>query len=132
MTQQNLRHLNEIVQTYGKTAQVDVAIEECSELIKALLKERRKLNSGETVDTSELRSAIIDEIADVLIMATQLEIIYECMGEVDNRINFKIQRQMERMKKAEQETEQAEAESNDDSEGDYVSDVMMRLRKNND
>ena len=47
-----------------------MAIEECSELVKAILKFRR---SDEK--TAEMREAVIDEIADVQIMLTQLEII---------------------------------------------------------
>ena len=66
-----MRNLNTIVETYGNDAQEDMAIEECSELIKAILKFRR---SDEK--TAEMREAVIDEIADVQIMLTQLEIIF--------------------------------------------------------
>lgn len=41
MTQEQMRNLNTIVETYGNDAQEDMAIEECSELIKAILKFRR-------------------------------------------------------------------------------------------
>lgn len=41
MTQKQLRDLNTIVETYGSDKQEDMAIEECSELIKAILKFRR-------------------------------------------------------------------------------------------
>lgn len=69
MTQEQMRNLNTIVETYGNDAQEDMAIEECSELVKAILKFRR---SDEK--TAEMREAVIDEIADVQIMLTQLEI----------------------------------------------------------
>ena len=69
-----------------------MAIEECSELIKAILKLRR----SNTKD-SDLRDAIIDEIADVQIMLTQLGIIFNCVEEVNERIDFKIDRQMGRI-----------------------------------
>ena len=69
MTQEQMRNLNTIVETYGNDAQEDMAIEECSELIKAILKFRR---SDEK--TAEMRDAVIDEIADVQIMLTQLGI----------------------------------------------------------
>lgn len=69
MTQEQMRSLNTIVETYGNDAQEDMAIEECSELVKAILKLRR---SDEK--TAETREAVIDEIADVQIMLSQLEI----------------------------------------------------------
>ena len=57
MTQEQMRNLNTIVETYGNDAQEDMAIEECSELVKAILKLRR---SDEK--TAETREAVIDEI----------------------------------------------------------------------
>jgi len=54
------------IETWGKEAQQLMAIEECSELIKALCKIPR---GGLTV-------AVIDEIADVQIMLNQLKLIY--------------------------------------------------------
>lgn len=97
MTQEQMRNLNTIVETYGNDAQEDMAIEECSELIKAILKFRR---SDEK--TAEMREAVIDEIADVQIMLTQLEIIFNCVAEVEDRIDFKINRQMGELRKERQ------------------------------
>lgn len=96
MTQEQMRNLNTIVETYGNDAQEDMAIEECSELIKAILKFRR---SDEK--TTEMRDAVIDEIADVQIMLTQLGIVFNCVAEVEDRIDFKINRQMGRIKERE-------------------------------
>ena len=87
MTQKQLRDLNTIVETYGSDKQEDMAIEECSELIKAILKFRRS-----NAKDSDLRDAVIDEIADVQIMLTQLGIIFNCVEEVNERIDFKIDR----------------------------------------
>lgn len=56
MTQKQLRDLNTIVETYGSDKQEDMAIEECSELIKAILKFRRS-----NAKDSDLRDAVIDE-----------------------------------------------------------------------
>ena len=92
MTQKQLRDLNTIVETYGSDKQEDMAIEEGSELIKAILKFRRS-----NAKDSDLRDAVIDEIADVQIMLTQLGIIFNCVEEVDERIDFKIDRQMGRI-----------------------------------
>lgn len=97
MTQEQMRNLNTIVETYGNDAQEDMAIEECSELIKAILKFRR---SDEK--TAEMRDAVIDEIADVQIMLTQLEIVFNCVAEVEDRIDFKINRQVGELRKERQ------------------------------
>lgn len=51
--------------------------------------------------TAETREAVIDEIADVQIMLSQLEIIFNCVAEVEDRIDFKINRQMGRIKERE-------------------------------
>ena len=80
------------METYGSDKQEDMAIEERSELIKAILKFRRS-----NAKDSDLRDAVIDEIADVQIMLTQLGIIFNCVEEVDERIDFKIDRQMGRI-----------------------------------
>lgn len=96
MTQKQLRDLNTIVETYGSDKQEDMAIEECSELIKAILKFRRS-----NAKDSDLRDAVINEIADVQIMLTQLGIIFNCVEEVNERIDFKIDRQMGRIKERE-------------------------------
>lgn len=69
---------------YGNIPQIDIAIEEMSELIKELLKNRR----GE-----ENRSMIADEMADVYIMLEQLKFIFD-INETELKVNaeFKIQR----------------------------------------
>lgn len=69
---------------YGNDPQVDVAIEEMSELIKELLKNRRG---------KENRSMIADEMADVYIMLEQLKFIFG-INEIELKVNaeFKIQR----------------------------------------
>lgn len=84
----NKQNFEYIINTYGKNPQIDMAIEECSELQKALLKERR--GKG-TVDD------IIDEIADVQIMIEQLKIIFNCDDAVSDRIQYKINRQIKRI-----------------------------------
>lgn len=82
------RKLDEIIKTYGADKQIDVAIEEMAELTKALLKDRRD---------SKSRADIIDEVADVSVMIEQLIIMYGIAGEVAERIDFKINRQIERI-----------------------------------
>lgn len=51
------------VEAYGDNSQVDMAVEEMSELIKALMKSRRN-----DVDIQRNLHNIIEEIADVEIM----------------------------------------------------------------
>ena len=83
--------------TYGSNPQIDVAIEEMSELIKALLKWRRAGGAGLT----EARACIVDELADVRIMVRQMEILFQCEEEVERRIDFKVDRQRNRLKERE-------------------------------
>lgn len=99
MVQEQLRNLNTIVETYGKEPQVDMAIEECAELQKALLKYRRKERAGATnEEITKLKADIVDELADVSIMVEQMKIVYGCHGEVEDKTEYKINRQMQRIK----------------------------------
>ena len=91
---------------YGAPAQVDMCIEEMSELTKALLKYRTKsaLAKGENVNsTSEIinlnkaREDIIDELADVKIMCRQMELLFQVEDVVERRMDFKINRQIGRL-----------------------------------
>lgn len=59
--------LKEAVDTFGVSSQIDMAIEECAELIDALMKYRRGRVGAQDV---------ITEIADVQIMCSQLEFIF--------------------------------------------------------
>lgn len=69
---------------YGNGPQVDMAIEEMSELTKELLKDRRG---------KENRSDIVMEMADVYIMLEQLKFIFG-IDETELKVNaeLKIQR----------------------------------------
>ena len=69
MTHEQLRNLNTIVTTYGEDPQVDMCVEECAELLVALMKNRRKVNSKTASDEErkEAKAAIVDELADVSI-----------------------------------------------------------------
>lgn len=76
------------VNTFGARNQEDVAIEEMSELIKALIKHRR-------YNTPETKENILEEIADVVIMICQLTIIHgydgEILGEKINRLKQRME-----------------------------------------
>ena len=82
--------LKEAIQTYGQNAQIDMAIEEMSELTKALLKDRRSLISQ--------KLEVAEEIADVLITVEQLIMIYDNEELVNKTVNSKIARLAERLK----------------------------------
>jgi hypothetical protein len=91
---------------YGTQPQIDMCIEEMSELTKALLKYRRKfaLARGENVnptngdtDLFKARADIIDELADVRIMCRQMELLFQAEDEVERRIDFKVDRQLKRL-----------------------------------
>ena len=68
--------LRAAVDVYGSAAQTDMMIEEMSELIKALLKYRRGVNSATPYDLRKLRGSIIEEMADVGIMLDQMRLLY--------------------------------------------------------
>ncbi len=94
------------IATYGGDAQIDMCLEELSELTKALLKYRRKvaLVKGEEVtpvsdgvNLDKARAAVIDELADVEIMCRQMELLFEAENEVNDRIQFKVDRQVKRL-----------------------------------
>lgn len=82
--------LKAAISRYGKDAQVDMAIEEMSELTKALLKYRRSKDTTD-IEYGKLRSDIIEEAADVLIMVVKILMMYdkdsECQAEVDYKVN---------------------------------------------
>lgn len=81
--------LEAIIEHYGKDNQIRKVIEELDELKEAL-------NENHTKDH------IIEEMADVLVMLTQLALIYDIDPEVvDDMMEYKIDRTIERMGKDE-------------------------------
>ena len=83
------------VSLWGSQAQLDMAIEEASELIKAICKLKRSGASLEAV------SAVAEEIADVEIMIEQLKIMFYCHDDVDDWEKYKLERLSERIEEAE-------------------------------
>ena len=85
------------IDTYGREAQTDVCIEECSELIKALLKFRRlQIEERLTAKGMKVLENIQEEIADVQIMLWQMEMLYG-YGCAEGEIVEKIDRLKERI-----------------------------------
>lgn len=92
------------IDAFGESAQVDILIEEMSELTKALIKARR---SKKPYNTRE----VMEELADVTICLCQLEIILDMHWDKGNHIadsgaaleaiiNNKVKRLDERITKA--------------------------------
>lgn len=89
-TQDRQAILHTAVKTYGRHAQEDMALEEMSELTKAILKLRR-VSAGEALTDEGLkeilesrRSDIIEEMADAQIMLDQLRIIFGSTAEAED------------------------------------------------
>ena len=86
--------LKKAIETYGVNAQIDVAVEEMSELTKALMKDRRNCIFGEDNLNAVLRSreSVADGIADAIIMLEQLQMIFRNKKHVEEIKRQKIQR----------------------------------------
>lgn len=84
--------LKQAVSTWGKDAQVDMAIEEMSELTKALLKERRATHYIGPQAAAHAQEGIYEEMADVIIMLMQLLMIFGDRGLLQKTIDEKIKR----------------------------------------
>ena len=82
---------------YGPTAQAEKAVEELRELDEALT---RYLCAACPPPGTRGHNAVVDEIADVLIMVEQMRIAFGAKA-VDERIAFKIERQRQRMREGE-------------------------------
>ena len=81
--------LERAIETYGKDLQLNVAVEELSELIKEICKNKRGADN---------RASIIDEMADCYIMLEQLEIIFDISAEeINDAIVYKLNRLEKRL-----------------------------------
>lgn len=83
--------LKNAIKTFGTDMQLNIAIEELSELIKELCKYKR--GEGKQLNIAE-------EIADVKIILKELEIIFDNAAMVDVWENVKIERLKERTQNA--------------------------------
>ena len=79
------------VNTFGKESQKLIAIEEMSELTKALCKDTRYPGTADVLDN------VAEEIADVRIMLDQLEHIFACSEQVRKYEHKKIKRLADRI-----------------------------------
>ena len=91
LSERYIKIIIDIINKYGKTSQVLQSIEEMSELIKELLKNINRNENNE--------KEIIQEIADVIVMITQLVMIYKIdVEKIYGAIEYKLERQEKRMK----------------------------------
>ena len=74
---------------FGKSSQMQVAIEEMSELTKELCKNGRG---------QENTTHIAEEIADVEIMLWQMVMLFDCAGQVETFRRYKLERLAGRIK----------------------------------
>lgn len=92
--------MKKALKKYGISRQLNKSIEECAEAITAVSK-YLNIDCDTTIsERVKLRAGIIDEIADVEIMMRCLRMIFTCDSEVDDRIEFKIDRLNSRIEAA--------------------------------
>lgn len=89
--------LQECIDTYGADKQIDQTIGELSELVKALLKHRQlegeNVNSTSAADLTKARTDILERTADVIIMLTQIIMIFGGRDFVERIIESKVYHQ---------------------------------------
>ena len=81
--------LQQAIDTYGSHAQEEMAIEEMSELTKAIVKRHR---AADKPSYDKAMSGIAEEMADVIIMLTQLLMFYGNRKEVQRAVDEKVKR----------------------------------------
>lgn len=87
--------IQQIVMNYTFEQQRSVFAEECAEAIQAAMKVSRSENSAEAI--KQALDNLASEVADVIIMAQEMR-IYLGRDKVDNEIEFKLDRQIERIR----------------------------------
>ena len=83
------------IETFGVDEQLNIAKEECAELIKALSKHHR-VSKFESYDKRKVQRAVnhvLEELVDVEIMLEQIQMIYGFSGKrISESKEFKLQR----------------------------------------
>lgn len=86
--------LQKCIDTYGADKQINQAAEEMSELAKALLQlEGEDVNSTTAADSAKARVDILEKTANVIIMLTQIIMIFGDRDFVERTIESKVYRQ---------------------------------------
>lgn len=84
--------LKKAIDVYGATAQQDMVIEEALELALSIMKYRRALRAENTEEILNRKDNIIEESADTRIMLEQVDMMFNCEEEVQEQIEYKINR----------------------------------------
>jgi NTP pyrophosphatase (non-canonical NTP hydrolase) len=82
------RIYHKAIAKFGDSRQMDICIEEMAELTQAIIKYRRNTTRIE----KELRTDVIEEIADVIIMIEQMILIFDAKTEVQKWTEIKLKR----------------------------------------
>lgn len=87
-------NLKKIADHYGLDSQLSILQEECAELVQAVSKYKR----GDCLPFIENNEAIIEEMADVMIMMFQIQYLMKIPGSfIENQIEKKVDRQLKRI-----------------------------------
>lgn len=87
----NKEILKKAINHYGESHQIKKAREELLELYIELKLIKDHLNAQDRSNFGAI-DGLVDEVADVSIMLEQLKIIFDCKSQVDDRIEFKLDR----------------------------------------
>lgn len=86
----------EMINKYGEDLQLDVSVEELSELIKEVIKYKRTKRLGGSYDFKHMA----EELADVIVVSEIIYTVLENNGisreQVDELVNYKFNRTKER------------------------------------
>lgn len=100
--------LQQAIDTYGSHAQEEMAIEEMSELTKAIVKRHR---AADKPSYDKAMSGIAEEMADVIIMLTQLLMFYGNRKDVQRAVDEKVKRLAGRLESERAEMTEAAMEA---------------------
>ena len=86
--QEIISTVKEMIAKFGEDSQIDVAVEEMSELIKELIKYKRAKIHENDKKNSRLEH-VLEEIGDVMLMIESLKVIFDLTDEDIKEIVFK-------------------------------------------
>lgn len=89
--------LKKAIKIYGTHNQMLKCIEECGELSRAVSRILTELSSGDGFTTEESQDNLYEELADTKIMIEQMIMMFDCEKEVQEQIDYKINRLKERL-----------------------------------